>query len=147
MWTCLEVVLWRNSEHKSVAGSPVQLATTNHETVAEAPSRRKQETPNQHEPAEAARSRLKTMRNSLASLSLSLQSHSRQRSAKASKGLQGKPMPEPPLTVCGVVFIFFVSITHPLKHLPQHPLYMSASAKHPLIRQFQNTHTHTQLSL
>jgi hypothetical protein len=56
---------------------------------------------------------------------------SERRSAKTSKALQGESMQECPPTLCGVILIFFLNITHPLKcPLQQNmPFHRTASRK------------------
>ena len=49
-------------------------------------------------------------------------------SVKTSKTEQIEPMPEPPPTVCGVIFIFFLNITHPLMHLLHQDILSPVSA-------------------
>lgn len=84
-------------------------------------------------------------------------SNVRASSAKASEALQSDPMPEHPLTLCRITLTFFLNVVHPLKHLLQQNITrqrpekhhmcllnktsssVSASAKHPLIRQLPET--------
>jgi hypothetical protein len=85
---------------------------------------------NQSEPVEVSKSHWNITRSSL--LSNSLQSHCKWRSAtwckenqdksvsaKTTEAEQGEPMPEPPPTLCGVIFILFLNITCTLMWLLQ----------------------------
>lgn len=71
--------------------------------------------------------------------------HGNWRSVKTSKALQDIAIQEYSLTVFGVLFIFFLNIAHLIKHpLHQNSICppMSASAKHPLIRQLSENTSH-----
>ena len=146
MWTCLEVVLQGNSDLCCQdISSPIQ--NTKQESAAVAQSRRNHKAPpNPPKSMAVVRSSQNTMRNSL--MHFSLQRHDEQRSARTSKMLQGKPMQEHHSLSVRFYFHAF-QISHALSSvcLSKTSSHVSASAKHPLLRQLPEKHHMTQLSL
>jgi hypothetical protein len=155
------VVLFRSSSLGQLQHllSEYEQSSPKHQTQISSSSlvQKKLQAPlNQHDSANLARSSWNT-RSSL--VLFSLWSPDKRRSAKTIEVLQGEPTQERPLTLCRVMFIFFLNITHPLKHplqqnitaLSQKQLsgkrHVFGLSKHPLIRQHPGKHHMTQPSL
>lgn len=115
MWTSLEIVLWVNSNLCCQQSSP--LAKYRHKSAAAVWSTQQSPLMNQRWQATGISREIVwqvTLYEVTKSRQVKISNMVPGEAIQTSKAVQGKSMPEPPPTVYGVIFIFFLNTKHPL---------------------------------